>query len=84
MAAFVAPLRRFKAVRHRDGAIAWSVWEDAAAPGRVIESFVVESWVAHQRQHDRVTHADRIDQETLNAFHVGAHPPVVRHLLRPA
>ena len=50
--------------------------------GRVIESFVVESWLEHERQHARVTNADRIDQETLNAFQIGE-GPVVRHLLRP-
>ncbi len=84
VAEFVAVLRRFSAVRRRDGAIRWDVWEDAAEPGRVTEGFVVESWLEHQRQHARVTHADRIDQETLNRFHIGDTPPVVRHLLRPA
>ncbi|WP_324763540.1 MFS transporter (plasmid) [Sinorhizobium meliloti] len=82
-AEFVAALRRFRSVRQRDGAIRWDVWEDVAEPGRVVESFVVESWLEHQRQHARVTHADQIDQQTLNAFHIGDHPPIVRHLLRP-
>ncbi|WP_269715357.1 MFS transporter [Caulobacter sp. NIBR2454] len=80
---FVDALRRFKTVRHRDGAIRWDVWEDAAEPGRVIESFVVESWLEHQRQHARVTNADRVEQDLLNAFHQGEERPVVRHLLRP-
>jgi quinol monooxygenase YgiN len=81
--AFVTALRRFEPVRHRDGAIRWDVWEDMGDPGRVVETFVVESWLEHQRQHDRVTHADRITQESLNAFHIGDAPPLVRHLLRP-
>lgn len=80
---FVSALRRFRAVRYRDGAIRWDVWDDVAEPGRVIESFVVESWVEHQRQHARVTHADQLDQQTLSAFHIGDEPPIVRHLLRP-
>jgi MFS family permease len=80
---FVSALRRFHSVRQRDGAIRWDVWEDVAEPGRVIESFVVESWIEHQRQHARVTRTDQLDQETLNAFHVGDQSPVVRHLLRP-
>lgn len=54
-----------------------------AEPGRVVESFVVESWVEHQRQHARVTHADALDQAVGNAFHLADRPPVVRHLLRP-
>jgi MFS family permease len=80
---FIAALRRFSKTRQRDGAIRWDVWEDAADPGRVVESFVVESWLEHQRQRLRVTNADRIDQETLHKFHVGEGPPIVRHLLRP-
>jgi MFS family permease/quinol monooxygenase YgiN len=83
LAEFVSALRGFRASRQRDGAIRWDVWEDVAEPGRVLESFVVESWVEHQRQHARVTHADQLDQDLLNAFHAGDRPPVVRHLLRP-
>jgi len=81
---FVAALRVFRSSRQRDGAIRWDVWEDVAEPGRIIESFVVESWVEHQRQHGRVTQADRRDQDRLNAFHRGEKPPLVRHLLRPS
>ncbi|WP_244293781.1 MFS transporter [Pannonibacter sp. I15F10I1] len=80
---FVAALRNFRSSRQRDGAIRWDVWEDAAEPGRVIESFVVESWIEHQRQHARVTRTDQLDQATINAFHAGDRPPIVRHLLRP-
>ena len=80
---FVTALRRFRSVRQRDGAIRWDVWEDAAERGRVVESFVVESWIEHQRQHARVTQNDALDQELLNAFHIGERPPLVRHLLRP-
>src|SRR5690606_24976592 len=82
-AAFIAALRNFRMTRHRDGAIRWDVWEDVAEPGRIIEAFVVESWVEHQRQHARVTHSDALDQKILNAFHIGGKPPVVRHLLQP-
>ncbi|SFI53449.1 MFS transporter [Albimonas pacifica] len=82
-AAFVAALRGFKSRRQRDGAIRWDVWEDVADPGRVVETFVVESWVEHQRQHARTTRADQIDQALLLEHHLGDAPPVVRHLLRP-
>lgn len=80
---FVTALRAFAKVRQRDGAIRWDLWEDVAEPGHVVESFVVESWIEHQRQHERVTNTDRADQELLNAFHIGLDAPVVRHLLRP-
>lgn len=83
LAHFIKALRSFRSVRQRDGAIRWDVWEDVAEPGKVIESFVVESWVEHQRQHARVTHADQLDQKSLQAFHIGDDAPRVRHFLRP-
>jgi hypothetical protein len=83
LAEFTAALLRFRATRYRDGAIRWDVWEDVAEPGRVTEAFIVESWLVHQRQHARVTHADQQDQDTLRAFHLGDVAPVVRHLLKP-
>lgn len=80
---FLAALRRFKAVRQRDGAIGWNVWQDVAEPDLIVETFVVESWLEHLRQHERVTQADGAEQAVLNAFHIGPAPPRVRHLLAP-
>lgn len=82
-AEFVTALRNFRSARQRDGAIRWDVWEDIAEPGRVVEAFIVESWLEHQRQHARATRTDQIDQEVVRAFHIGAEPPIVRHLLKP-
>jgi hypothetical protein len=83
IAEFTTALRKFSAVRYRDGAIRWDVWEDVAMSGRVVEAFIVESWIEHQRQHARVTHSDQLDQKTLNTFHLGDTPPVIRHMLKP-
>jgi hypothetical protein len=68
-------------IRRRDGAIHWGVYEDTAQHGTVIETFTVESWLEHLRQHDRVTNADRVLQEGLRDFHGGDGPPVVRHFI---
>ena len=76
----MAPIRR---IRRRDGESQWGLYEDAAVPGLMIESFTVPSWVEHLRQHDRVTHADRVEQEAAHVFHLGPHPPVVRHWIAP-
>lgn len=80
---FTQAMRTLRHARHRDGAISWALYEDAAEPGLMMESFVLESWLEHLRQHERVTHADREDQETVRAFHLGPEPPQVRHLLAP-
>jgi Transmembrane secretion effector len=50
-------------------------------PGRFVETFVVESWAEHLRQHERVTAADRAVEERARAFHTGDGPPIVSHLI---
>lgn len=79
--AFFAEMQKMRRIRRRDGAIHWGIYEDTAAPGTVIESFTVESWLEHLRQHDRVTNADRVQQDALRAFQASDTPPVVRHFV---
>ncbi len=67
--------------RRRDGAMRWGLFSDAADPSRYVETFLVESWVEHMRQHERVTGTDRAAQERAHSFHLGPTPPVVSHLL---
>ncbi len=67
------------AERRRDGAYDWGVFEDAADSERYVETFLVDSWLEHQRQHARVTNADRALEETIRSFQ--AAPPKVTHLL---
>lgn len=81
VSAFFAAMHDMRRIRQRDGAIHWGVYEDTTRPGTVIESFTVESWLEHLRQHDRVTNADRVQQEALRAFQAGDTPPVVRHFV---
>jgi MFS family permease len=80
-AAFKAAIQALRRIRRRDGAISWALYEDAARPGLMIEVFLVESWLEHLRQHERVTNADQVDQETVRAFVHGDAPPSVRHML---
>jgi MFS family permease len=67
--------------RRRDGAVDWGLFEDVAEEGRYLETFVVESWGEHLRQHERATITDRLISERINSFHVRDIPPVVSHLL---
>jgi len=66
--------------RRRDGAYAWGVFEDAAEQGRILETFLVESWMEHLRQHERVTNADRVVQEAVQRFNLSG-PPKVTHFI---
>jgi MFS family permease len=78
--AFVAALERLGHERRRDGAYAWGVFEDTAEQGRFLETFFVESWLEHLRQHHRVTNADRIVQEAIQRYHLEGRPNV-RHFI---
>jgi len=80
-AAFVEAALGLERVRRRDGALAWNLFEDPQAAGRYVESFVVESWGEHQRQHDRVTEADAPLLSRVRAYHRGDEPPRVTHLV---
>src|SRR6185437_2219600 len=60
---FLRALEQLSRERRRDGAYAWGAFEDTAEPGRYVETFLVESWLEHLRQHERVTHADRALQD---------------------
>jgi quinol monooxygenase YgiN len=78
--AFLEALAKLEHERRRDGAYAWSVYEDAADDGRIVETFLVESWMEHLRQHERVTEADRVVQNAVHRFHLTGEPKVT-HLI---
>lgn len=78
---FLDAIHHFKAVRKRDGALRWDIYEDSAAPNLFVETFLVASWLEHLRQHARITHEDQHVQERLNDFLTTASPPRVRHLV---
>ena len=47
--------------------------------GRFVETFLVESWLEHLRQHERVTEADRLLQADVQRLVRGE--PVVDHFV---
>jgi MFS family permease len=78
---FLSALADVRAERLRDGAYDWDIFEDAADSSRMLETFLVPSWIEHQRQHQRVTKADHLAQEKVSKFHRGTVAPVVHHLV---
>ncbi len=77
--AFLTAIERLATQRRRDGAYAWGIFEDAAERGRFLETFLVESWLEHLRQHERVTNADRVLEDRLNTLL--RDKPKVTHLI---
>ena len=74
--AFLAALDRLGRERRRDGAYRWGVFEDTAEPSRFVETFLVDSWLEHLRQHERVTNADRVLQTQVQRFQLEGTPKV--------
>lgn len=65
--------------RRRNGALQWGLFADPRIPGTYLEEFLVESWLEHERQHERVTVSDAQLQDRIWALHAGAGRPRVVH-----
>ena len=78
--AFLDALGRLSRERRRDGAYRWGVFEDAAQPGRYLETFLNESWIEHLRQHRRVTHADQAVEKLVDSFQVDGLPITTHYI----
>jgi quinol monooxygenase YgiN len=77
---FLDALEMLGRERRRDGAYAWGLFEDAANNGRFIETFLVESWLEHLRQHERVTNADHALQSMVHSHHLESAPAVTHYV----
>jgi MFS family permease len=77
---FLQAIARVEHERRRDGAYAWGVFEDTAEEGRIVETFLVESWMEHLRQHERVTNADRLVEEAAQRFNMSGAPKVTHFI----
>lgn len=80
---FLRKIRELGARRKRDGAFAWSIFEHLEQPNSFIETFTVESWLEHLRQHERVTKADHILQDDIRSYLVLHTEPNVSHYVGP-
>jgi len=78
---FTKIMHQMRRIRRRDGAFMWELFNDIEHPDRMVECFMIESWLEHLRQHERVTVADRDVIEKTRAFHLGSEPPKVTHLV---
>jgi hypothetical protein len=47
----------------------------------MVETFLVESWLEHLRQRERVTAADRALQDLVNRFQTQGGTPKITHLI---
>jgi hypothetical protein len=78
-AQFLDAIYKYQRIRRRDGATRWGIFFDSEHPHHYLESFLVDSWAEHQRQHDRFTVADREFEEQVAKFSV--QPTKIRHFI---
>lgn len=78
---FLSSMQKLVSSRKRGGGYHWSLMLDAAEPGQYHESWWEASWVAHQRQHQRVSKEDQKLQEQIAKLLVKGSVPKVRHLI---
>jgi MFS family permease len=80
-AQFTHAIHQLRGVRMRDGAIRWGVYRDTAAPERITENFVTESWLEFLRERERMTTSDRAILDRVRGYHQGASPPVASFMI---
>lgn len=67
--------------RKRNGAMQWSLFEDAEQPGRWLECFSCASWTDYLRQNERMMETDRMREEKiLGCLTPGTAPRISRYL----
>ena len=80
-AEFIRAAQQLGRVRRRNGAIRWAIFSDPFDPAHYVETYVLESWLARERQLERFTLADRALRDHVFSFQTGDTPPVVSRLL---
>ena len=80
-AEFLRAMQDRKAERKRDGAYAWGVFEELASEGWYTETFLIESWLELMHLYERVTNADREQEDRIRRMLI--EPPQVNHLIAP-
>jgi MFS family permease len=79
--AFLAHASRLRHFRQRTGAMEWRLFVDDAAPSSYLETFLVESWDEHERQHVRPTQHDEELLDDIDKLLVAGTGRVVHHYL---
>jgi MFS family permease len=74
---FKAIMEHSRDARLRQGAMSWSLFEDAEKEGMLVENFVFETWADYLRRFDRFTVNDLNIQEQRGQYHRGDKPPKI-------
>jgi MFS family permease len=75
---------QLKKIRKRDGAYFWELFQDTAKADHYIECFMVESWLEHLRQHERVSVSDRVLEDRIGACLAAGKSKKINHYVVPS
>ncbi len=78
---FVRAIHQLRHVRLRDGAMRWGVFQDTGDAERVLEIFIVESWIEFLRQRERLTASDRMIRDNVWKFHKSETQPIATFMI---
>lgn len=76
---FTRAMNAVRQLRLRNGAFFWELFNDINDENRFLECFMVESWVEHLRQHERISVSDRKIVDRVKALSNSA--PQVSHFV---
>ncbi|MFZ2196326.1 MAG: MFS transporter, partial [Thermodesulfovibrionales bacterium] len=78
---FSRSMRDLRRIRLREGAFFWTLFQDIEDRKKFVECFMVDSWLEHLRQHERISISDRVAIDKANSFHDGKESPRVIHFV---
>lgn len=76
---FLNEIHQYQRIRRRDGATRWGIYYDTENPNAYLETFLVDSWAEHQRQHHRFTVADHELEKRVLSY--TTEPTTVKHYI---
>jgi MFS family permease len=79
---FLRAIYEYEQIRRRDGATYWDVFADTESPNAYVETFLVDSWAEHERQHSRFTRSDQAVENRIDGYLQKA--TEVKHYIRAA
>lgn len=74
-------LLSMRSIRKRSGAYFWQIFNDVNSPDHYVEMFLVENWLQHMRQQERVTIAEKNVLDQLERFRATGEDYRVRHFI---
>lgn len=79
---FLHAMEQLGKARRRDGAWEWGIMENISEPFSFQEFFLLNSWLDHLRQHERISKQDAMIQSKILDFLVADSEPVITHYIK--